>query len=143
VIHFALVTLDGTKFARDVHEVLLPTLDGEIGVYTDHMPLVSVAVPGIIRVRPKDTTTDDQMEIFATNGGVIEIMDNTVRVLVDEADHADEISEKEAREAYERAQKHKAEAKDKVSLDAAQSLMDRHAVRLKVAELKRHRKQRY
>lgn len=143
MVHFELVTLTGTKFAREVHEVRLPTPDGEIGVYTDHMPLVSVATPGIILVRPKDTTPDDQMDVFATNGGVIEIMDNKIRVLVDEADHADEISEKEAREAYERALKHKAEAKDQVSLDAAQGLMDRSAVRLRVAELKRHRKKRY
>ncbi len=140
MIRFELVTLDGIKFAHEVYEVRLPTPDGQIGVFPNHMPLVTVASPGIILVRPKESTPDDLMEVFATNGGVIEITDNTVRVLVDEADQADDINEKEAQEAHERAQKMKAEATDQLSLDEAQSLVDRTAVRIKVAELKRRRR---
>lgn len=143
MIRFELVTLDGIKFAHEVYEVRLPTPDGEIGVFLNHMPLVSIASPGIIQIRPKANTPDDMVEVFATNGGVIEISDNTVRVLVDEADKAEEINEKEAQAAHERALKLKSEAKDQVSLEEAQSLVDRTAVRLKVTELKRHRKRRY
>lgn len=143
MITFELVTLTGTKYSHEVYEVRLPTPDGEIGVFPNHMPLVTIATPGIILVRPKSNTPDDLMEVFATNGGVIEISDNKVRVLVDEADNAEDINEKEAQEAYERAKKLKQEAKDQLSLDEAQKLMDRTAVRLKVAELKKHRKKRY
>jgi F-type H+-transporting ATPase subunit epsilon len=140
VIHFQLVSLSGTKFDDDVYEVILPTLDGEIGVLQDHMPLVSVATTGAIMVRRNSRDTDAQREYFATNGGVIEVSDNTLRVLVDEADHADELSEAEVQKALERAQKMKAEAKDEVSLEHAQQLVDRQAVRLHVANLKRRRK---
>jgi F-type H+-transporting ATPase subunit epsilon len=140
VIHFQLVSLSGTKFDDDVYEVILPTLDGEIGVLQDHMPLVSVATTGAIAVRRNPRDTDAQREYFATNGGVIEVSDNTLRVLVDEADHADELSEAEIQKALERAQKMKAEAKDEVSLEHAQQLVDRQAVRLHVANLKRRRK---
>lgn len=143
MIHFELVTLNGTKYAQEVYEVRLPTPDGEIGVFPNHMPLVTIASPGIILVRPKQNTSDEMMEVFATNGGVIEISNNSVRVLVDEADHAEDINEKEAQEAHARALKLKAEAKDQVGLDEAQSLVDRSAVRLKVAELKRHRRVRH
>ena len=143
MIRFELVTLDGTKYSQDVYEVRLPTPDGEIGVFTDHMPLVTIATPGIILVRPKQSSPDDLEEVFATNGGVIEFSDNVVRVLVDEADHAEDINEKEAQEAHERALKLKSEARDQVSLEEAQSLVDRSAVRLRVAELKRHRRVRH
>lgn len=143
MLHFELVTLTGTKFAQEVYEVRLPTPDGEIGVFPEHMPLVTIATPGVILVRPKANTPDDLVEVFATNGGVIEIGANNVRVLVDEADNAKDINEKEAQEAYERAKQLKAEAKDQLSLDEAQKLMDRSAVRLKVAELKRHSKKHY
>ncbi len=85
------------------------------------MPLVTLAIPGVISVRRTRATADDQMEHFATNGGVIEIGNNFVRLLVDEADHADEIVEAEAQKA----------------LEHAQALVDRQAVRLKVAELRR------
>lgn len=143
MIRFELVTLDGTKFSEGVFELVLPTPQGYIGVFTNHMPLVSIATPGVISVRRKESDRDDQLEIFATNGGVIEVGDNVVRVLVDEADLGSEINEAEAQKAYEQAQKLRAEAKSQVELDKAQQLIDRSAVRLQVASLKRrHHRQR-
>ncbi len=137
MFHFQLVSLSGKKFDGDVYEVILPTLDGEIGVLQDHMPLVSVATTGVITVRKQAKDADHQREYFATNGGAIEVADNNLRVLVDEADHADNLSEAEVQKALERAKKMKAEAKDQVSLEHAQQLVDRQTVRLQVAGLKR------
>lgn len=137
MIRFQLVALSGTKFDDDVYEVVLPTLDGEIGILQDHMPLVSVATNGAIAVRRDPKDSDSQREFFATNGGVVEVSGNVLRVLVDEADYADDINEAEVQAAHERALKMKAEAKDQVSLEHAQQLVDRHAVRLQVAGLKR------
>ena len=96
MIRLQLVSLTGKKFDEDVYEVLLPTLEGQIGVLQDHMPLVSVAELGVISVRRNARDSDAQMEHFATNGGVIEVHDNLLRVLVDEADNADDINETEA-----------------------------------------------
>lgn len=137
-----LVTLSGTKFDDDVYEVIVPTMDGEIGVLPGHMPLVSVATDGVVYVRHKATDRDDMMEYFAISGGVVKIEDDVLQILVDEADHADEVSETEVKAAYDRAVKLKAEAKDQVSLDKAQSLIDRSATRLKVAEIKRRHHRR-
>lgn len=143
MFHFQLVSLSGKKFDEDVYEVILPTMDGEIGVLQDHMPLVSVANTGVIAVRRQPRDQDRQREYFAVNGGAIEVADNNLRVLVDEADHADDISEAEAEKALQRAEKMRAEAKDQVSLEHAQALVDRQAVRLQVASLKRrHQRQR-
>jgi F-type H+-transporting ATPase subunit epsilon len=140
MILFELVTLSGVKFGEDVYEVLLPTLEGEIGVLTGHMPLISVATHGVVGIRRTASERDDMMEYFAISGGVIEVENNILRVLVDEADNAAEINEQEAQKAYEQAQKLKSEAKDQVSLEKAQSLIDRQAVRLQVAGLKRRRR---
>jgi F-type H+-transporting ATPase subunit epsilon len=137
MFHFQLVSISGKKFDEDVYEVVLPTLDGQIGVLQDHMPLVSVATPGVIMVRRNSKDTDRNRELFATNGGAIEVSDNTLRVLVDEADHEKDINEADAVKALERAQKMKAEAKDQVSLEHAQQLVDRYEVRLQVAGLRR------
>ncbi len=137
MIKIELVTLSGVKLSETVYEVLLPTMEGQIGVLPGHMALVSVATPGVIFVRKEATTRDDMMEAYATNGGVIEIENDTLRVLVDEADHAEEISEAEAQKALDLAIKMKTEAKDQVSLEKAQTLIDRQAVRLQVAGLRR------
>jgi F-type H+-transporting ATPase subunit epsilon len=101
-----------------------------------------VATTGAIMVRRNPKDPDHLREFFATNGGVVEVDHNTLRVLVDEADHADEINEAEVQKALERAQKMKAEAKDQVSLEHAQQLVDRQAVRLQVAGLKRRHQRR-
>lgn len=142
MFHFQLVSLSGKKFDEEVYEVILPTMDGEIGVLKDHMPLVSVAKTGVIAVRRGPKDSEAQREYFATNGGAIEVADNTLRVLVDEADRADDINEAEVQKALSRAQKMKAEAKDQVSLEHAQQLVDRQAVRLQVAALRRHHRRR-
>lgn len=142
MINFELVTLRGAKFKQQVHEVLLPTPDGQIAVFTGHMPLISVASEGIISIRVKDTDPDDFMESFATHGGLIEITDKGVRVLVDEADHADDIVLAEAEKAHEAAKAALKNAKSHVSVDEAQSLIDRAAVRVQVASLKRRRQKR-
>ena len=143
MITFELVTLDGVKFHESAHEVLLPTPEGQIGVFENHAPLVSAAAQGVIAVRRKPGDPDDFMEHYAVSGGVIEILDNHVRVLVDEATHSEEINEAEVQKAHQKAQELLKEAKDPVSLDKARSLIDLQATRLKVAELKRHRKRRY
>ena len=140
MLKFELVTLDGIKFSESVHEVRLPTPQGEIGVFKDHSPLVSIASEGVITVKRKPEHTDKLLEYFAVNGGVIEVSPSSVRVLVDEADPEDEISEKEAEEALELAKRMQAEAKDQVSLEKAQQLIQRQAVKLKVAGLKRRKK---
>ena len=142
MIKLELVTLSGTKVADDVYEVLLPTLAGIIGVMPGHMPLVSVATNGVISIRRNANDADDMMEHYATHGGVIEVDNNILRVLVDEADSGEEINEAEAQKAIERAKKMKSEAKDQVSLEQAQSLIDRYEVRLKVADLKRRTRSR-
>jgi F-type H+-transporting ATPase subunit epsilon len=130
------------KFDDDVYEVILPTLDGEIGVLPGHMPLISVATDGVIMVRREPRDPDHAREFFAISGGVIEVDGDKLHVIVDEADHADDINEAEAEAAHQRALAMKAEAKDQVSLEHAQSLIDRSAVRLQVAGLK-HRHQRH
>ena len=142
MITLELVTLTGTKLSEDVYEVLLPTTQGQIAVFKNHAPLVATAATGVISVRKKENHLDDMMERYAIDSGVIEIANNTVRVLVDEADKDSEVSAKEAEEALKRAKELRANAKDQVSLDKAQFLVDRQESRLRIADLKRRSKRR-
>ena len=137
-----LVTLLGVQVSKEVYEVQLPTKAGPIGVFPGHEPLVSIAVPGAITVRYKKNDPDKLLDFFAVSGGVIEIDQNQVRVLVDEADHGADIIEAESKAALERALKLRETAKDQVELEKAHQLVDRHMVRLKVAELRRRHHRR-
>lgn len=139
-MNLQLITLLGLKVDQPVYEVILPTAAGEIAVFPGHEPLVTLAVPGAIAVRHKEGDDDEQLEYFAISGGVVEISGTAVRVLVDEADHGEDIVESESRAALERALKLRDEAKDQVELEKAHQLVDRHSVRLKVAGLRRHKR---
>lgn len=135
-----LVTLSGTKSLSDVFEVILPTPQGQIAIFENHSPLISLASAGIIKVRVKPNDPDDFMDLYATNGGIIEITNNVVRVLVDEADAPEEINEQEVKKAQVEAKNLLKEAKNQISLAHAQTMLDRTNIRLKVSELKNRRK---
>ena len=136
-----LVTLNGTKLNQEVYEVIIPTAGGEIAVFPDHEPLVGMAKPGVIQVRNQKSDPDDRMELFAISGGIIQIDGKLCKVLVDEAEHGSDIVEAESKQALERAIAMRDNATDQVELEKAHQLVDRHVVRLKVADLRRrHRR---
>ncbi|HKR81956.1 MAG TPA: ATP synthase F1 subunit epsilon [Candidatus Saccharimonadales bacterium] len=137
-----LVTLDGVKFSADAYSIILPTAAGEITVLPDHEPLMSLLVPGVITIRRNAHDADYHLEHYATYGGVVEVTKDAVRVLVDEASHGSEINEAEAQKAHEAAVALRAGAKNQVELEKAQALVDRQAVRLQVAGLRRRHQSR-
>ena len=135
-----LVTLGGVKLDETVYSVTIPTIDGEISVLPSHEPLVTVARDGVITVRRTKETQEE--EFFAISGGVVEIDQTGVRILVDEADHGDDIIEAETQAALERAIAARDNADDQIEREKAKQLIDRHLVRLKVADLQRHKRRR-
>jgi F-type H+-transporting ATPase subunit epsilon len=141
-MNLELVSLDGIKFSASAYSIILPTAAGEINVLPGHEPLLSLLVPGIITIRKDKSDPDYHLEHFATYGGVLEVTGDNVRVLVDEATHGDEINESEAQKAHDEAVRLRKDAKDQVELDKAQALVDRQAVRLHVAGIRRRHRER-
>ena len=139
-MNLKLVTLGGVKLDEAVYSVTIPTIDGEISVLPSHEPLVTVARDGVITVRRAKETQEE--EFFAISGGVVEIDQTGVRILVDEADHGDDIIEAETQAALERAIAARDNADDQIEREKAKQLIDRHLVRLKVADLQRRKRRR-
>lgn len=133
-----LITLAGIKVDKTAYEVVIPSEAGEISVFPGHEALVTVAKPGAISVRWKKE--DDDFDYFAITGGVVQIDPKGIEVLVDEADSGDDIVEADTKAALERAIELRDNAEDQVDLDKAHQLVDRQAVRLKVADLQRRRR---
>lgn len=139
-MQLTLTTLLGTKVDRIIYELIVPTVDGEIAIFPSHEPLVTLAKSGVIAIRNKKNDSNDKLEYLAITDGVVKVSQKKVDLLVDEADYGRDISENEVKAALERALKMRDEAKDQVELNEAHQLVDRHTVRLRVAELhRRHR----
>lgn len=140
-MHLQLITLQGISVDTDIYELMAPTAAGDIAVFPGHEPLVTLARPGALAVRYEKRDKDDELDYFAITGGIIEIHPDTIRVLVDEADHGDDIVEAESKAALERAMKLRSEATSQVEIEKATQLIDRAQVRLRVAGLhRRHRR---
>lgn len=139
-MHLQLITLQGVSIDTDIYELMAPTTTGDIAVFPGHESLVTMAAPGALAVRYKKADDDTALDYFAISGGVIEINPDSIRVLVDEADYGDDIVEAESKAALDRALKLRDEAKNRVDLEKAHQLIDRHMVRLRVAELHHRRR---
>jgi F-type H+-transporting ATPase subunit epsilon len=141
VIHLQLITLSGRHIDEEVHELRVPTTAGEIAINGGHAPLLGAVAPGVLTIFKKRGSKE--VEELGVYNGTVEVLNNTVRLLVDEIDTPEDVVEHEAEAAFRRAQELKEKAGDAVSLADAQSMMDRHAVRLKLADRKKASKKRY
>jgi len=93
-----IVTPERILYTNEVEMVVAPTIDGEIGVLPLHAPLVSVLRPGEIRVK---WNSDKDVEWFAVSGGYVQIHEDKVIILADEAEIASKIDLDRARHALE------------------------------------------
>lgn len=137
MMHFQLVGAGGAKFDDEAYEVLVPTKAGTIGIFEDHMPLISAAQPGVLSVRKKQTDSDAAMEHFAINGGVIEVDGKTVSFVADDITTAEDINEREAEAALARAEDLVKNAGSQSEMHEAHRMLQHSSAQLHVARLKR------
>ena len=135
-----IITLSGVYLDDEVHEVQVPTQAGPIALNAGHAPLVGVIKPGVLTIIRKKGDTQDHHEQIGVYEGTVDVLNDTVKVLVDDVDTPDEYSEEEAKKAFKRAKEMTEKAGDSVALSEAQSMMDRSAVRLQLAGLKKRSK---
>lgn len=140
MIHLQLVTLEGKHIDEEVFEVRVPTTAGTIAINGGHAPLLGAIAPGILTVQRAKSDKGEKVEHVGVYDGTIEVLNNTLRVLVDEVDNPDDIVEAEVQKAFDRAKELEAKAGDAVSIAEAQAVMDRQAVRLQLAGLKKRSK---
>jgi F-type H+-transporting ATPase subunit epsilon len=109
-----IVTAEGSAYSEDVEMVTLPGVNGQFGVYPQHVHLMTQMEPGEIIVRKDGHDTS-----FATGSGLIEVTATGVAILTDLAVQAVKIDEAKAEEARRRAE---ARLKEKLSDEEVASI---------------------
>jgi F-type H+-transporting ATPase subunit epsilon len=99
VLKLEIVTPDGTAYSEDVDMVTLPGVEGQMGVFPNHVPLMTQMVPGEVIVHK-----DARDYFLAVGEGSIEITGDHVAVLTDMAIAAEKIDEAKVEEARQRAE---------------------------------------
>ena len=106
-LRLEIVTPEGTVFSEDVIMVTLPCIEGQLGIYPLHVPLITQVVPGEIIAHKHGQDT-----YLAVGEGLVDVASDRVAIVTDMAVAADHIDEAKAEEARQRAE---ARLREKIS----------------------------
>jgi len=111
-IRCEIVSQDRLVYEGDVDIVVIPGIEGEMGILPDHAPLLSILDVGVVRVRK-----ENEEEVFTVTGGLVEVQPEIVTILADAAENIEEIDIARAEEAKKRAEDILAEGPPEGDLD--------------------------
>ena len=131
-LRLQIVTPQGPVYSEDVEIVTLPGVEGQMGIYPDHMRLMTQMVPGEVIVRRGGRDT-----FLAVGEGLIEIAADRVNIVTDMAVAAENIDEAKAEEARQRAA---ARLREKISAEEVASVNAALARSLAQLNVKRRRR---
>ncbi|MGI8422776.1 MAG: F0F1 ATP synthase subunit epsilon [Chloroflexota bacterium] len=132
--HVEIVAAERRVLEDDVDEVLAQTVEGQIGILPRHAPLLTLLVPGEMRLKKGDQET-----VLSIGGGFLEVAGNRVIVLADSAERAEEIDVARAEEARRRAAARVESHSREVDSVRAQTSLQRALARIRAVERVRQR----
>ena len=133
-LRLEIVTPEKLAYEDDVDMVLVPGIDGELGILPHHTPLVSLLGVGELKIRKGGSE-----ESFAIAGGFLQVRPDKVVVMAETADLAAEIDLEKAQQARAEAERAlEAGYVEGADLSAARAELQRALIRIRVAE-RRHR----
>ena len=122
-----IITPDRMFYEGVADMVEFNTTEGEIGIYKNHIPMTVIIKPGVLTITDGDTQTK-----AALHAGFVEILQDSVTILAEVIEWADEIDEARAERALDRAQE-RLRAKDpKTDIARAQTALLRAMARINV-----------
>ena len=123
-----IITPERQFYIGPAEELVLPAIDGLYGVQPGHEPAVTAMEPGELRFK-----VDGEWQVAAIGQGFVEIMPDRAIVLVSSAEHPDEIDQRRAQEALERAEERMRQKQSVEEYYYSKAAMARAMARLKVS----------
>jgi F-type H+-transporting ATPase subunit epsilon len=129
-----IVTPDARVYSDTIDTVVIPTVEGEVGILPGHIPLLAQIEQGELRV-----TKGTEHQLLAVSGGFVEVEGDRVHVLAEHAISEEKIDEKAVEEALKRAERELEDAKhlDPQQYERLQSLVRYSGVQLAVKRRRR------
>ncbi len=122
-----IVTPEGRAYSDTIDTVVIPTVQGEIGILPGHLPLLTQVQSGELRV-----TKGGSVELLIVGNGFAQVSADTVSILTENAIDEAKIDENAAEEAMKRAEQ---ALKETEGLDPAEVEHLESIVRFTVAQL--------
>lgn len=132
-LKLTIVSPERELYSGDVDIVLAPSIDGQLGILPKHIPLITQLAEGELIVR-----AGAEERYFAIHGGFMHVLPDSVTVLADVAERADDIDIERAEAARQRALKMLSQAPPE-ERRLTETALRRSRVRLRVARRRRRR----
>lgn len=91
-----IVSLEKEIFSGPVKKIQVLGIEGEMGIFSGHTPLITLIKPGILKIFK---IYNHNKEYIYLSGGILEVLYNTVTILADTAIRAEDLDEKKAQES--------------------------------------------
>lgn len=128
-IKFEVVTPDQLIVSEDVDYVGVPGVQGQFGVLSNHIPFLSALAIGSLYYRK-----DGQVKYLFVSGGFAEVSPDSLTILAESAEKAEDIDLTRAQKAKERAEARIQREKDRVDFARAQVALRRAIERISLKE---------
>ena len=135
-IHVDVVSAEEQIYSGEAEFVVLPGIEGELGIYPRHTPLFTQIRPGAVRIKLPD---QDKEEFVFVQGGFLEVQPHKVTVLADTAIRAHDLDEAKAIEAKKRAEESMVNHGSAENMAAAQAELSSALAQLEAIRKLRHR----
>lgn len=136
-MHLEIVTAERVVLSDEVDQVNVPTRSGRVGILPNHAPLLS-----ILDVGEMDIIKAGERTYYALAGGFLEVRANSVTILADTVERADEIDEARAEVARQRAAERLSQSQGGQQGAAELAELRRSLVWLQVSQLRKMRRPR-
>jgi F-type H+-transporting ATPase subunit epsilon len=133
-IHVDVVSAETLIFSGEAEFVALPGESGELGIFPQHIPLITRIKPGAVRI--KQAGVKDEVFVFVA-GGILEVQPHRVTVLADTAIRGDDLDEAKAEAARKAAEEALANAKS--DIDLAKATSELAIMAAQIAALRKYR----
>ena len=133
-LHVEVIAAEQVILAEDADMVVAQTASGQIAILPAHAPLVTLLVPGQLRL-----VRGAGEQVLAVAGGYLEVRVNQLVVLADAAERAEDIDLQRAISARERAEAVLAQKTSNAETARATVALSRAIARIRVAEITRGR----
>ena len=124
----------------DAQSVSLMTTEGSVGILAHHSNLIMAVVPGIVEYVPVGEDAKaaglSGKQVSVVSDGLLKVENNEVMILVDTAEHPDEIDEARARRAEEQAREALRRANSNRDVALASAELSRAMSRIKASKHK-------
>ena len=134
-LKLSIMTPERCVYVEDVNMVIVPGIEGQLGILPHHAPLLTALTHGELRVK-----RGDEEESFDISGGSMEVQRDRVTVLANTAEHV-EIDVERAAAARRRAEArlHERTTLEEVDFARAEAALCREMARINVTKLRRRK----